>query len=252
MIRQCLIFTAMCIMAGCGVGDAFAKPCENETVAGADYTICKFLDPSAIRMFHTDGQGQTYLEFENVVTDVKARGERVVFAMNGGMYHSDRAPVGLYVEDGTQKTPINLNPGPGNFHMLPNGVFWTSYNEESGVRAHIDESSVWPSTRGEVIGATQSGPMLVLNGALHPKFLPMGTSKKIRNGVGVDARGHIYFVKSETRVNFHSFASLFRDHLNVADALYLDGTVSRIYIDGERNDKGYPMGPIIGVIEEMK
>jgi uncharacterized protein YigE (DUF2233 family) len=168
-------------------------------------------------MFHADGQGQAFLEFENVVRFLEPRGETLRFAMNGGMYHTDRAPVGLYVEDGVQDVAINLNPGPGNFHMLPNGVFWTGLTEERGVRAHIDESSVWPSARGEV---------------------------------GVDESGVVYFVKSETRVNFHDFATLFRDHLNTPDALYLDGTVSRLYIDGERNDKGYPMGPIIGVVEE--
>ena len=43
--------------------------------------------------------------------------------MNGGMYHPDRAPVGLYIEDGTEQARLILSEGPGNFGLLPNGVF---------------------------------------------------------------------------------------------------------------------------------
>ena len=39
--------------------------------------------------------------------------------------------------------------------------------------------------------ATQSGPMLVINGKIHPKFSETGTSAKVRNGVGVTASGEV-------------------------------------------------------------
>jgi uncharacterized protein YigE (DUF2233 family) len=48
-------------------------------------------------------------------------------------------------------------------------------------------------------------------------------------------------------VNFHDFARLFRDELGTPDALYLDGSVSRLYdraSDG--TTVGFPMGPILG------
>ena len=96
--------------------------------------------------------------------------------------------------------------------------------------------------------ATQSGPMLVINGKLHPKFLENSTSRKIRNGVGING-GAVIFVKSEDPVNFHTFATLFRDDLGAPNALYLDGTISRLYsAELGRNDRGAVMGPIVGVV----
>jgi uncharacterized protein YigE (DUF2233 family) len=44
---------------------------------------------------------------------------------------------------------------------------------------------------------------------------------------------------SETPVNFHTFGRLFRDELGCQDALYLDGSISQIYVDGN----GYAGAP---------
>jgi len=98
--------------------------------------------------------------------------------------------------------------------------------------------------------ATQSGPMLVIDGALHPRFLAESTSLNIRNGVGVDATGtRAYFAISNDMVNFHQFGRFFRDYLGVANALYLDGRVSRLYApDYGRNDFGFWLGPILGTV----
>jgi len=90
--------------------------------------------------------------------------------------------------------------------------------------------------------------MLVIDGSLHAKFRAQSTSKKRRNGVGVDG-DKIYFAISEEPVNFHHFGRLFRDQLKTPNALYLDGVVSRLYDTGlSRNDPGMPMGPIIAVV----
>ncbi len=59
--------------------------------------------------------------------------------------------------------------------------------------------------------ATQSGPMLVINGQLHPKFSEDGQSRKIRNGVGVLDGDTVFFALSEGAVSFADFARLFRD-----------------------------------------
>jgi uncharacterized protein YigE (DUF2233 family) len=93
--------------------------------------------------------------------------------------------------------------------------------------------------------------MLVIEGVLHPRFLPESDSRHIRNGVGSDPEGNrVVFVKSEELVNFHAFATLFRDHLELPMALYLDGNISRLFAAGAgRNDTGFRMGPIIGVID---
>ena len=98
--------------------------------------------------------------------------------------------------------------------------------------------------------ATQSGPMLVIDGALHPRFLVDATSRYIRNGVGVSADGtRAYFVISDNPVTFHEFGSLFRDHLKTPNALYYDGKVSRLFApDLGRSDSGFPLGVIVGTV----
>ena len=188
-----------------------------------------------------------YGGFDNLVEALGARDEKLVFAMNAGMYHRDRSPVGLYVEDGALIKKANTNDGPGNFHLKPNGVFYIMKDGTTGVvetEAFL-EAEISPKY------ATQSGPMLIVNGEYHAKFLPDSTSHKIRNGVGVTASGQTVFVKSDTPVTFYDFARLFAEEIGAENALYLDGTISRLYAPGlNRNDDGFPMGPIVGVVEK--
>jgi prepilin-type processing-associated H-X9-DG protein len=94
--------------------------------------------------------------------------------------------------------------------------------------------------------------MLVIEGALHPRFAAGSDSLNYRNGVGVTEDGHAHFVISNEVVNFHSFARFFRDVLNTPNALFFDGSVSRLYAPMlERHDAGFPMGPMIGVVTDL-
>jgi uncharacterized protein YigE (DUF2233 family) len=50
-------------------------------------------------------------------------------------------------------------------------------------------------------------------------------------------------------VTLHEFASFFKDHIGVAQALYFDGNASRLFAPQlGRNDPGRRMGPIIGTV----
>src|SRR5437764_12417933 len=144
--------------------------------------------------------------------------------MNAGMYDTSLKPVGLYVEDGHEVTRLNRRSGPGNFHMKPNGVFFTA-----GESAGVLETEAYMRARPPAELATQSGPMLVIDGSIHPKFSPDGTSLKRRNGAGIVDEHTAVFAISDTPVNFHSFARLFRDALHSRNALLFDGTVSSLY-----------------------
>lgn len=162
----------------------------------------------------------------------RQHGRELLFATNAGIYDSARAPLGLYVEDGKALVPLNTthgNPRHGNFSLLPNGVFSI---DKSG-HARIRTTREWKKSHGQPRMATQSGPMLVIDGKLNPQFKADSTSVKWRSGVCVRGDGAVVFGISQAPVNFHTFARLFRDKLGCSDALYLDGTLSQFFVDGE-------------------
>ena len=234
-----------------------APSCQNETYSGVDYTICSF-DPKQadIRLFLNGSDGDALGNFNAVNDELAKSGEQLLFAMNAGMYHKNRAPVGGYTENKVELSRVNTNKGPGNFHMLPNGVFWIkevreAYEKPPTVHtdAFVMSSKAFQDGAHFVRDSTQSGPMLVIDDQYHPSFQKDSSSLRIRNGVGQTDSGDIVFVKSEAPVNFYDFATLFKDHLNSKNALYLDGVVSRLYsTELGRNDFGPKMGPIVGVV----
>jgi uncharacterized protein YigE (DUF2233 family) len=222
-----------------------AANCRDEGYEGVSYTICEVVRGEDLRLFLTAPDGAPYGSFARIEAVLAARGERLVFAMNAGMYHPDRRPVGLYIEGGRQISPLVTRAGPGNFGMLPNGVFCI---RPQGFA--VIESRRYAARPLDCTGATQSGPMLVIDGALHPRFLPDATSTQIRNGVGVSGDGdRAVFAISNRPVTFHQFARLFRDHLGLPQALYLDGSISRLHAPAlRRSDWGRPMGPVVGLV----
>lgn len=221
---------------------ASCKPVLFEQV---DYIVCRF-DPAQtdIRLFHADESGVAYRHFNRLNAQLSKSGEALLFAMNAGMYNRARDPIGLYIDADGKKKSANTNDGPGNFHLKPNGVFFID-----GDKAGVQETQSYLNEGRRAQYATQSGPMLVINGGLHPKFLEKSASRKRRNGVGVTAAGEVVFVLADDPVNFHTFGRFFLEELETPNALYLDGTISRIYAsDLGRNDPGVPMGPIVGVV----
>ncbi|MEM0934387.1 MAG: phosphodiester glycosidase family protein [Pseudomonadota bacterium] len=234
------------LFTGSGIPAAAAHPaCHEIARDGAGYTVCSFrADTDDIRLWHSDASGALLGSFRAVDALLRAEGARLGFAMNGGMYHQDRAPVGHYVESGESHVPLIETAGPGNFGLLPNGVFCLAAG-----RARILETTAFAAAAPDCTYATQSGPMLVVDGALHPRFIRDSASLHIRNGVGVAEDGvTVHFAISNDRVNFDAFGRLFRDALGTPNALYLDGKVSRLHApEIGRSDLGWPMGPIIGV-----
>ena len=220
-------------------------PCRVMEHEGLAHTVCEAAAQADLRLFLTAPDGLPFATFSRIDAVLAEEGLRLVFAMNAGMYHPDRRPVGLHVEDGRTISPIVTAAGPGNFGMLPNGVFC-----RTGDRFAVIESRRFASEAPPCDLATQSGPMLLIEGALHPRFLPDSTSRFIRNGVGVSPDGHrAWFVISQGRVNFDEFARFFRDALGVRDALYFDGNVSRLHAPSiGRADFGRPMGPVVGLV----
>ncbi|MFC3571333.1 phosphodiester glycosidase family protein [Paracoccus simplex] len=226
---------------------AMAGICEKRDFDGQGYVICTLEagQEPGLRLWLNGPDGRVLGDF-TAVRNTLAEGEILGFAMNAGMYHPDFTPVGLYVSDGVSQHELVTAGGGGNFGMLPNGVFCTG-----GARPYqVIESRAFARATPECRIATQSGPMLVIDGALHPRFLVDSDSRYVRNGVGVSADGQTaWFAISDRAVTFHEFGRLFRDGLGARDALYFDGSISRLYAPSlGRADFGRRLGPIIGYV----
>ena len=170
--------------------------------------------------------GNPHLTFENVTDEAKRDDSSIAFLCNAGIFNPDMNPVGLHIENGKTLVPINRNTGEGNFYLLPNGVFFVN---QTG--AHVMETAnVTDDLLKGMKLATQSGPILVSDGAINSQFAEDSSNRKLRSGVGVYANGTTHFVISKGEVTFYDFASFFRDRLACANALYLDGAISRFHV----------------------
>ena len=216
------------------------ETCRIVAFEAVDHVVCE-VDPGEydIAMSLKGRDGTPYGSLAAL-----AKSKTFIFAMNAGMYHHDKSPVGLYVENGEEAVPLNRSEGDGNFFLKPNGVF---YVDQSGM-AGVQETEAFAASAHRVNMATQSGPMLVIDGAIHPRFLNDGSSRYIRNGVGVRGNGTAVFAISKSALSLGSFARLFRDALDCPNALFFDGGISALhdgshYLVGGRN----PAGPIVTV-----
>ncbi|WP_126979061.1 phosphodiester glycosidase family protein [Frigidibacter oleivorans] len=247
MLARLLALAALLAAPALASEPAAGGPCRDTRFEGVTYTVCEVSAGQDLRLWLTAPDGRPVGSFERLREIAEADGRRLVFAMNAGMYHADRSPVGLYVEEGTEAAPLVSAGGGGNFGLLPNGIFCVADE-----RFAVLETRAFRAAPPACRFATQSGPMLVIGGDLHPRFLPDSDSLYIRNGVGVSADGRrAVFAISRAPVNFHAFARFFRDELDLPDALYLDGSISRLYAPGlGRNEGGRPMGPIVGLLAD--
>lgn len=223
-------------------------PCQGDTFEGVALTHCTATPGRhTIHMVLGPRGGAPYRSLSQLAVGRPDKAHAVAFAMNGGMFDDAGQPIGYYVEDGERQHKLNRNQGYGNFHMLPNGVFYGDAAGHWAVRSSEDFTA--RVSRRPDFG-TQSGPMLVISGKLHPKIDPNGQSLKLRNGVGVDTQGRAHFVISDEPISFGKLARYFRDSLHCPNALFLDGSVSSLWDPQHgRVDGGPPLGPLI-VVEQ--
>jgi uncharacterized protein YigE (DUF2233 family) len=223
------------------------QPCRPFEFERRSYTLCEApLGRFDIRIYwrRPDGQPYTYL---SALPQKDKKGGRLAFALNGGMFHPDYRPVGLYIEDGREMVRASTAAGPGNFHLKPNGVF---YAGEGG--AGVMETGAFLKQKPKAAFATQSGPMLVIDGKLHPRLAKANVSAKMRDGVCV-REAVAYFAISEEEVPFDTFERLFRDGLKCRNALFLDGgSAPALYVPGASRSGNslLGLGPMIGVYEK--
>ena len=178
-------------------------------------------------LYWKDSSGKIYNSFRGLETGLKKQGLRVDFATNAGIYEEGAIPTGLLMIGGETILPLNLNPGRGNFFLNPNGVFLLSKG-----KPYVMTTQEWLEFKHPIDFATQSGPMLVIDGKIHPAFTEGSSSKYIRSGVGINSNGLVSFIISRQPVNFYDFARVFKENLGCKNALYLDGSISKFYERG--------------------
>ncbi len=241
-------FLSLVLLAGCEAprqvaGEQAAtveSPCSTRMFEGSRFTVCP-ANGAPIELFTSDAAGTPLRSFAKLEQLLGERASEVAFGMNAGMYDEEGRAIGLSIEKGEQLHRINKRGGGGNFGLLPNGVFLV---RDRG-KAEVVATSAFESG-DDIAFATQSGPMLVIDGKLHPAFEPDGESRNIRNGVGIAPGGDPVFVISEEPVSFGKFARLFRDQLKAENALYLDGSVSSLWDPGNgRRDALAELGPMV-------
>jgi len=213
-------------------------------VPADDRIISIVIDPQHqdLGLYWKNDKGEVFGSIQRLKEDLMGKHKRLVFAMNGGMYKTDNSPLGLFIQQQVVLAPLDTASGAGNFYMKPNGVF---YITNKGIAA------VCPTTDldidDQIRFATQSGPMLLINGAFHPDLKKGSANVNIRNGVGVLPNNKLVFAMSKEPVNFYDFADFFKG-MGCQNALYLDGFVSRMYVPEKKwvqTDGNF--GVIIGV-----
>ena len=239
--NRVLILTTLFILVVAGIF-VFAQRQKNTDNRFISYIVdTKKQD---IKLYWKDDKQENFKSIQNLKMWLDKNKMKLVFAMNAGMYRKDNSPQGLFID--IQKTIMPLDTtngnGNGNFYLKPNGVFYIT----------VDNLPIICNTtnfidNGKVKYATQSGPMLVIDGKIHSAFKAGSTNLNIRNGVGILPDNKIIFAMSKNEINFYDFANYFK-RMGCKNALYLDGLVSRTYLP-EQNWKQIDgnFGVIIGV-----
>jgi uncharacterized protein YigE (DUF2233 family) len=209
------------------------SPCTEQMFDGNRFIACRAEGAIEIISGH-----RGFAELGEALGD---RASYVAFAMNAGMFDEAGAPIGLMVEEARQVKAINRRKGGGNFHLMPNGVFMVRRDGSAAVVASQRINSL-----KDIVYATQSGPMLLIDGKLHPEIDEDGTSRHIRNAVGIASDGQPVFVISREPVSFGKLARFYRNELGARDALYLDGAVSSLWDPAnDRMDAFTELGPLV-------
>lgn len=216
----------------------FNKPSNDELFVA--YTVDT--QKQQIDFYWKDDKGKLLKSIQQLKEYVESKKKKLVFAANGGMFKRDFSPQGLFIQHKKQLAVLDTSKGQGNFYLLPNGVF---YITTANIPVVCETKNFIDN--GNIKYATQSGPMLLINGQIHSAFREGSTNLNIRNGVGILPNGRVIFAMSKKEVNFYDFAKYFQN-LGCQNALYLDGFVSRTYCPSqnwEQTDGNF--GVMIGV-----
>ncbi|MEI2273277.1 phosphodiester glycosidase family protein [Sphingobacterium sp. ML3W] len=181
-------------------------------------------DKGNVKLYWKNNDHTILRSIARLKKEVEARNETLLFAMNGGMFEPDNSPKGLYIDNFKMLKSIDTLKGNGNSYLPRNGIFYLTRNNQTVI---VKTQKFRQST--EIRYATQSGPMLLMNGEINPIFQKDSKNLNIGNGVGILGNGDLLFVLPKEEISFYNLARFFKES-GCKNALYLDGFVSRAYL----------------------
>lgn len=224
-----------------------------EYFPGPAKIACFKVNPDSVNIsFYWKTNGENIKNIGKLRKVLEKQNSKLIFATNGGMFDEQLSPIGLFIENGQIIKPLNKKVIKSNkkgalpnFYLEPNGVFYITNDEKAG----ICRTTAYPNVLNVKL-ATQSGPMLVIDGEINKLFDPNSNNFNIRNGVGILPNNELIFAISMNKVSFYDFARYFKEQ-GCSNALFLDGYVSKAFIpklgieqiDGE-------LGVLIGITEK--
>lgn len=216
-------------------------PVTNRVILEND-TFLTYIPKNKIDIYWKDSIGNKFKYFYDLNNYLVSKHKEVLFMTNAGMYTETHNPLGLLIQDGKLKQKINLNSNPvGNFYKKPNGVFYITYDNKNAVC-----NSTSFNYTSNIRLATQSGPMLVIDGKVTSVYNQRSSSIR-RNGVGILPDGNVLFVLAIKEVTFKEFTDFFIKY-KCTNALNLDGGVSDAYCPSKNKLEGTgDFGPILVV-----
>lgn len=218
--------------------------------SGKSYCDEHFIDFNVRPSYHKielrllDKAGKPLGSFKRLKDELDAEGKKLLFAMNAGIFMQNQMPLGLYIENGKVFRKLNSTKNLyGNFYLQPNGVFLIAEG-----KPYIIETKSFHtfSEQHKIQYATQSGPLLLINGKYNQSLNKYNNNKLIRNAVCVRSNEEVNLSISRLPVSFTEMG----EHqltLKCNSALYLDGAISGVYQKNMRLKNNQSYGVMIAV-----
>lgn len=204
------------------------------------------VNPKHVSLHWRQANGDAFGNFITLKGALRADKKRVLALMNAGIYGKNDEPAGLHVENGQLLHPLNTKKGHGNFHIQPNGVFLITQKGEAKIITTKMYQKHYAGQENTLTLATQSGPLLVINGKRNRRLLPKSQSTYTRNGVCTTVDGRLLFLSTGgVPSNFYQFARA-SQQVGCDNTLYLDGNISKLYVAGENST--FHLSHFVGIL----
>ncbi|MEP6924657.1 MAG: phosphodiester glycosidase family protein, partial [Pyrinomonadaceae bacterium] len=180
-----------------------SSSCKQDSAQSVDARFASFIvNPKAsnIELFWKDDDGRVFKSIQNLKNEVEKKGKHLRFAMNGGMYERNNLPKGLLIQNQKTLNELDTKDGDGNFYLKPNGVFYLTIDNKAFITPTQDFKN-----DGDIKFATQSGPMLIIDGRINEQFIENSSNLNVRNGVCILPDNKVVFAMSRQETSFYEF-----------------------------------------------